>query len=509
MSSRDGNDDVNEIDFYGPLASEQREDGEEDVDVDSSKYNEPDHTDYTEGADDKEIESVGLDIAHRRRESQLDNINDEYGGSIFSGPDNASIPSSVVSFRHGLGGSSHSRRPSLDYRGSFGSVVSDGSDSGRPLYKRAERSTSRTRARRDSNSSVSSPLLEAASPPLSASKSSGMFGGITSIFAGRNDDDIGRRRPQTSRTSSLAPGENDGSAISDTDWGYSSNEEISDENDTSSEMASSAAASLNDSESSSVASSRRRRSNEFLPTGTFAADPVFGDTRIPMELSQEETINPDAEFLAKASHTGGQSRQRIHIQEEDVTLLITGFRRSLFGHVLWCLGVILTLGILALVGRWTPILWLRWAAIEAPFASYSGDKEATFVVVETQFGHVNVYDINSMPFSFPLSHIFPHDTMKFAPSTNRAKMTETVESGTSGGSSSVGCIRFFDYRYTKFILHDDQGAFRMIRLVFDFELLFLLTKTQEIGVIRAGFLKLPSQVACQNPNVKSAERCLV
>ncbi|TIB04331.1 hypothetical protein E3P88_01870 [Wallemia ichthyophaga] len=465
MSFRDGNDDVNEIDFYGPLASQQRDDDDEDENVHL--------TDYTEGADDNAIETVGLDIAHRRRASQIDNLNDEYGGSIFSGPDNASIPSSAISFRHGFAGSSQARRPSLDRRpsadrrGSSASVFSEGSDSGsgRPLYRRADRSASRTRARRDSNSSANSPLLETEPerPPLSTSKNSGVFSGIASIFAGRNDDDTGRRRPPVSRNSSAAPGASDGSAVSDTDWGYSSNEEISDDNDTSSEMASSAAASLNNSESSSAASSRRRRSNEFMPTGTFAADPVFGDTRIPMELSQEETINPDAEFLTKASQSGDQSRQRIYIQEEDVTLLVTGFRASPFGHLLWCLGVLLTLGTLALIGRWTPALWLRWAAIEAPFTSHSDRKEATFVVIETQFGHVNLYDIESMPFPFPMSHIFPHDTTKSAPSTSKVKSADTIESGTSSDSSSAGFIRFFDYRYTKFILNDEQGVFRMIR----------------------------------------------
>ncbi|TIB92882.1 hypothetical protein E3Q19_01771 [Wallemia mellicola] len=455
MTSRDQNGDVNEIDFYTPLASEQRDDIEE--------YDD-NHQDYTEGADDKEIESVGLDIAHRRRESQLENLSDGYSGSIFGGPDNVSIPSSVVSFRHGLGGSSHSRRPSLTHRSSFGSAISDGSDNTRPFYRRGDRSASRSRTRRDSNDSSNSPLLTTSSPPLSASKGSGMFSGIAAIFGSKNDEEMTRRRPQASRTSSVGHIGSDGSHISDTDWGYSSNEEISDENDDiSSEMASSAAASLNDSESSSVASSRRRRSNDFLPTGTFAPDPVFGDTRIPMEISQEETINPDLEFFAKSDKQGGQSRQKIYIQEEDVSLLIIGFRRSTFGHLLWSLGVVLTFGLLSLIGRWIPSLWLRLASIEAPFVSESGDNQATSIIVETQFGHVNIYKIDSMPFPYPISSIFPHDTMHFTPSINKTKTTETVESAGTSNSSSADILRYFDYRYTRFILHEDQGVFRMIR----------------------------------------------
>ena len=482
----------NEIDFYGPLASEQNNlinnDNGLDNDNDGVGFN-----DYTEGASDREIENYGLDIAHRRRESQSSH-NDNIGGSIFSGPDNASVPSSVVSFRHGLNSSSHSRRPSLDHRDSLGSVFSDSDDHrSRRLSRSRNRRSSQVSASSDrlrkhyyrnnsfSQSNDSSPLLSSPSSPVIESKQSGVFSGIAAMFGRQsiyqnqlNDDERPSFKRLTSNRSTRHPRSRSSSVQqlphphhhhnlsdqndSDTDWGYSSNEEISGE---SSDMASSAAASLNDSETSSLNSDTRgRRSNEFIPTGTFASDPVFGDTRIPMEMSQESQLTNESNF-----EQGPQSRQKIYIQEEDVSLLIIGYRKSNLGNLIYALGVVLSFGILALLTRWIPSIWIKLAAIEAPFVHVDSGKQATFVIIETQYGHVNVYDIKHMSFPYPISSIFPHDNIRYTPlSSLKGKSTDrTIESGGSSCSGSANFVRYLDYRYTRFILHEEQGLFRMIR----------------------------------------------
>ena len=150
-------------------------------------------------------------------------------------------------------------------------------------------------------------------------------------------------------------------------WGYSSGEEYESESDGANEHRAS------DGESVDF---RMTPEDSYPPSPGMAlhimtGDPIFGDeARIDMgELDLLEPPPP-----------GPPSRQTVFIADEDVHVRFVGYQTIPLRHFIWQVLCVLTFGILGLLGRWFPRLWLRWVAQEKAFKHM----ERGFLVIEVR-----------------------------------------------------------------------------------------------------------------------------
>ena len=100
------------------------------------------------------------------------------------------------------------------------------------------------------------------------------------------------------------------------------------------------------------------------------SDPFFGDTRIDMDIESRAPSPPPP--------PGPPSRQNIVLADEDMTLRLTGCQIVPWKQFAWTAGSLASFGVLALLGRWSPRLWLGWATQEKAFRLI----EEGFVVIE-------------------------------------------------------------------------------------------------------------------------------
>lgn len=288
--------------------------------------------DYTEGASPQDIQAVRAEESRsrrRRRDSQVGSAYGDDDGAVFGGPQAALVPSSVSSF--------HRERPLWDRRSSNRrrSIDSRRSVDGRRSVD--------SRPSVDSQPSADEAALlisdeednaDAQEPQLT--RQSGMFASWTGLFRARSPES--ESRPALSRRTSAAS-----QAVSDASipaW--------------------------DDAFGSEASPSPPPSPTASLPILT-GGDPFFGDTRI--EISPPPSLyDVDAKLP--------ESRQNVYVADEDAHLRLTAYVRVRWRNALWYLVSVLSLGILALVGRWIPRMWLRFVAQEVSFAN------ATFVVVE-------------------------------------------------------------------------------------------------------------------------------
>ncbi|KAG8733074.1 hypothetical protein FRC12_018986, partial [Ceratobasidium sp. 428] len=200
------------------------------------------------------------------------------------------------------------------------------------------------------------------SPTRKMTRQSGMFSSWTGLFRARSPDSPTGARPSLSRRSS----------------GVSS--------------ATSIPASWNDAfESEQYSASPPPSPTASLPILTGGGDPFFGDARI--DISPPASLYDDHAQLP-------ESRQNVYVADEDARLRLTGYARVGWRNVVWHVVGVLSLGILALVGRWIPRMWLRFVAREVPFV------EATFVVVETEHSDFLLHPIQTIEYPYPIDTIF-------------------------------------------------------------------------------------------------------
>ncbi|CAE6444743.1 unnamed protein product [Rhizoctonia solani] len=400
--------------------------------------------DYTEGASPQDIRAAAQATSRRRRDSQVgsaygDDDNDD--GAVFGGPQAALVPSSVSSFhrerplwgRDSRRKSIESRRRSISSRRSIGS----------------RRESIDSRAVSDADGLSGDEAVEFESPSVEETERharTGMFASFTGLFRADTQD----TRPALSRRTSEA------SSVGQWDIPLGSD----------------------------VSGSPLPSPTASLPLLT-GQDPFFGDTRID--------ISPPAS-LYDVDATLPESRQNVYVADEDAHLRLTGYVRVGWRNLVWYLLSVLSLGSLALVGRWIPTMWLRFVAREVAFP------DAEFVVVETEHADFLLVDIKTIQYPYALDTIFNngstnptpgHATPAEAALSKLASRDPSIRSNVSGlatqnGSSSqlngsngtlkplaetngngksepMGTLSFVDYRYNRFVLDPRSRKFAMLR----------------------------------------------
>jgi len=436
--------------------------------------------DYTEGASAIDIQNAVNDSRRSRRESQYSTYYDEDQGAMFSGPGHTVNPSSVSRMSNVEFG-----RRSSDVWSSRRRRSTDAS-SQRPLSKRRDSQVSRqTYDREDGaeDASESDDLLSddgvstttnggrrrrrKSQSPLTRST---VFENLAHLFGrgataethtvdGRRFSISGRSNRSRKSSRSRVYSEN----ALDTDeerWGYSSNEEESDEEERIQEQgpdnASIAPSMAYDSEPSSP-----MEGTQSLPLMAF--DPVFGG---------EGGMEMDTGFtLLSPPPPGPPSRQTIYIEDEDTTIRFIGYQTIAWRVWVWKLGCVLSFGILALVGHWFPALWLRWNAEEKAFI----DAHNGFLMVEVcrtslstisfltfcQSAHKAIMLLPIRKLNYPY-----HITTVFPASIPIVPGSEGPIQPSKGFDEESGVLKHLliaEYRYTRYAVDPRTGLFYVVR----------------------------------------------
>ncbi|ORX82959.1 hypothetical protein K493DRAFT_240394 [Basidiobolus meristosporus CBS 931.73] len=114
--------------------------------------------------------------------------------------------------------------------------------------------------------------------------------------------------------------------------------------------------------------------------------------------------------------------QEIVLEEEDLRIVITGYRSLKAWTYLYHAFCVITLGVLALVGRWVPRFWIYVTAETCDLDS------AEWLAVENEWGDLTIEKINRKYYGGTLGSVFVPD-------------------------KSLPQLNYFDYKYIRFIFH--------------------------------------------------------
>ena len=163
--------------------------------------------------------------------------------------------------------------------------------------------------------------------------------------------------------------------------------------------------------------------------------------------SRDSTQSP----LLKRHHSGGSDAsgygagdrlvQKIYILTEDMTIVVAGFRTSLFGFALYLCVCTLTAGLGYLLLRWLP----KWYVKLVGRATSLG--KCDWVVIENQWGEMAVQDLNKQTFGQSLSSVFGY--------SEKSKYTDYDEYD----DPIMDELRILDYRYIRFCYHPVKDKF--------------------------------------------------
>ena len=144
-------------------------------------------------------------------------------------------------------------------------------------------------------------------------------------------------------------------------------------------------------------------------------------------------------------------QQRFYISEEDMVIFIAGYKISKFRKLFYRLLCILTFGLAYLLLRWFPRLRNSFIAYSEPFGS------CDFVIIENQWGELNEVQILNRKYNRPLSSIFRISDEKKGILINEEEVEDT--SSTIQDDFEVPYVRWFEYRYIKFIYNPTEDIF--------------------------------------------------
>ncbi|KAF2171020.1 hypothetical protein M409DRAFT_18993 [Zasmidium cellare ATCC 36951] len=132
--------------------------------------------------------------------------------------------------------------------------------------------------------------------------------------------------------------------------------------------------------------------------------------------------------------SGGRMSQKIYIVTEDMNIVVAGFKTSMVGFALYACLCVLTGGLAYLLFRWLP----KW------YVQIAGKKTALshcdWVVIENQWGEMEVKDINRQEFGQSLSSVF---------GVTKGKLQDYNEYD----DPIMDELRILDYRYIRFCYH--------------------------------------------------------
>lgn len=163
-------------------------------------------------------------------------------------------------------------------------------------------------------------------------------------------------------------------------------------------------------DTASIASSRRSSVSDF---------------RAPLRRQSQDSA-------VSGTRREGRMSQKVYLQEEDLFIVVAGFRDSGPRLLLYYALCLLTFGLAYLLLRWLPRWQIRLTGVQCPLSS------CDWVVVENQWHEVSRHQVKTAPFNAYLSTLFDTGT--------EVEMPEERD-------PYIELARFIDYRYIRFVWH--------------------------------------------------------
>ncbi|PHH83535.1 hypothetical protein CDD82_7576 [Ophiocordyceps australis] len=153
-------------------------------------------------------------------------------------------------------------------------------------------------------------------------------------------------------------------------------------------------------------------------------------------------LRHDSSATAASSRPFGRTNQKIYMVNEDLTIVIAGFRTGSVGYALYLVLCILSLGAAFLIFRWLP----RWyvAIVGQPWPL----KDCDWVVVENQWGELAIMLVRSELLERPVSTVFGPPGKKL------------LSCGLDDDDDPLmDHLRSLDYRYVRLYFHPLKDKF--------------------------------------------------
>ncbi|KAF0454787.1 P-type ATPase-like protein [Gigaspora margarita] len=138
------------------------------------------------------------------------------------------------------------------------------------------------------------------------------------------------------------------------------------------------------------------------------------------------------------------SIQRVYLEEEDLNILLVGYKFNRYRLYIYYILCVLTGGIFYLIGRWIPKLWV-WSV-----GNVCELGKAEWVVVKNQWGDVSIEHVIRKYYGGTISSVFPVDH----PEDNNVSRLASYRT-----DDILHNLHFFDHRYIRFIYNPILGKF--------------------------------------------------
>ena len=144
---------------------------------------------------------------------------------------------------------------------------------------------------------------------------------------------------------------------------------------------------------------------------------------------------------ASGFRTDGRLSQKIYIITEDMTIVVAGFKTSLFGYALYICICVLTAGLGFLVLRWLPKWYVRLTGRATRLA------DCDWLVIENQWAEMIIQPLTKKVFGQSISAVFGTD--------EKSKFHDYDEYD----DPILDELRILDYRYIRFCYHPLKDKF--------------------------------------------------
>lgn len=157
-------------------------------------------------------------------------------------------------------------------------------------------------------------------------------------------------------------------------------------------------------------------------------------------------LRRDSTMTETSAYGGGRFSQKFYMPNEDLTIVIAGFRTSTIGLAVYIFICVTTCGLGWLLFRWLP-RWHVWlTGKKAPL------REASWVVIENQWNEMAILGVDNKPYGRALSTVFGSPSKKLSSSAYLLEFDD---------DPILHELRVINYRYIRFYYHPLVDKFRI------------------------------------------------
>lgn len=153
-------------------------------------------------------------------------------------------------------------------------------------------------------------------------------------------------------------------------------------------------------------------------------------------------LRRDSTMTEGSAYGAGRFSQKIHMVNEDLTIVIAGFRTSAAGFAAYLFICVATFGLGWLLFRWLPRWQVRLCGKPSTL------QKCQWVVIENQWNEMAILDVDSKPYGRPISTVFGAS----------GKMSRYI---LEDDDPLINDLRTLNYRYVRFYFHPLEDKFQL------------------------------------------------